>query len=176
MLARPLALALCSVTLLACAEADERDSIGRFQVEATRTESCGDVGLLASPAQQSYVVALRRVSSKMMQWDDGKSLLSCWLEADGVTFSAQSGMTVDMRSGEQAEDTLPCVVQRGDRLDGGLTPAGGAATSGFEATVRYEFAPTQGSSCDDLLTGAAPIAAALPCAIEYELTGTRLAN
>ena len=173
MLAHRLVPVACVLGLLACTKADPSASIGRFEVQATRTQSCGDVGLLASPAAQTYVVTLRRVSSKMMQWDDGKNLLSCFLEPDGVTFSEQSTMSVDMRAEDDA-DLPPCVVRRSDLLSGVLQGKSASSATGFEATMSYEFAPTEGSSCDDLLSSAEPIAEALPCTLEYELTATRL--
>jgi hypothetical protein len=166
----------CALGLLACAEAEDSISSGRFQVEAARTKSCGDVGLLASPAEQSYVVTLRRVSSKMLQWDDGKNLLSCLLEADGLTFAEQSSMSVDMRADEEPSDKPPCVVRRADLLSGVLQGTSATSATGFEATMSYEFVPTEGSSCDDLLTGAEPIADTLPCTLEYELTATRMSS
>ena len=176
MLAHRLIPVVCALGLLACAKAEDSISIGRFQVAAARTKTCGDVGLLGSPAEQSYVVVLRLVSSKMVQWDDGKNLLSCLLEADGLTFSERSSMSVDMRADEEGGGEPPCVVQRNDLLSGALQGVSAPSATGFEATMSYEFVPTEGSSCEDLVTGAEPIADALPCTLEYELTATRMAG
>jgi hypothetical protein len=168
------ACASCAFALCACAKADPADSLGRFEVKATRTQSCGDGGLLGSPEQQTYVVALRRVSSNILQWDTASAALLLSLEADGVTFIGEGGTEVDMRTGKEPEGTPPCVIQRSDSLDGTLAGSASAGYSGFEGTISYAYAPTDGSSCGDLLTGSDPIADALPCTLEYDLVGTRL--
>ena len=168
------ACAPCALALCACAQADPADSLGRFEVKAARTQSCGDSGLLGSLEQQTYVVALRRISSKVLEWETGSTALMLSLDPDGVTFTGVGGTEANMRTGKEPEGTPPCMIQRTDALDGTLAGTASAGYSGFEGTVSYAYAPTDGSSCGDLLTGSDPIADALPCTLEYELVGTRL--
>ena len=155
--------------LTGCMVTDE-DSLGRFELEASRSESCGDQGLLASSPVIERVVHLRKGSSTTIQWDDGSELLLLELDPDGVTFRSGRAVVVDMRAGdEDAASKPPCQVGRVDLLQGVLEEGSVRGEyQGFDVSMSYDFTPMEGSSCDDLLGAPEGVIEALPCAIGYE--------
>ena len=171
---RPLAL-LIIAQLTGCLATDE-DALGRFELEASRTESCGDQGLLASTPSIQRVVYLRQGSSTSLQWDDGSDLLLLELDDDGITFRSGRAIVVDMRAGEDGADAKPaCQVARVDLLEGVLEEGTAQGEySGFDVSMSYEFTPTDGSSCDDLLGPPDGVIEALPCRIGYQGHADRL--
>jgi hypothetical protein len=161
-----------SLALVGCTHQVDEGAIGRFQINASRSESCGDAGVLGSTAQRAFVVHLRRSSESTLQWNENGAITYLGLEGDGVTFLGESTRRVDMRAG--AEGFPPCTIERHDELGGVLEgPAVGPVT-GFKGSMRFGYTPVDGSSCDDLTVGPEAIAEALPCAIGYELVAERL--
>ena len=43
----------------------------------------------------------------------------------------------------------------------------------FSANLSYEFKPTEGSECTDLVMSETPVFAALPCAMIYQVSAVR---
>lgn len=160
---------LLAATVTACMVTDE-GALGRFELEASRTESCGDSGLLASTATLKQVVYLRQADSRSLQWDDGTNLLIFDVDPDGVSFHHTRGLVVDMRVGDEEGESKPaCLVARADVIDGVLEEGTARGEySGFDVTMTYEFTATEGSSCDDLVGGPDGMVEVLPCRIGYE--------
>jgi len=142
--------------------------LGAFRVEATRkTNTCGDSALGGAPATWSFELRLRR-GDGVMYWDNGVEVIPGGLGADGQSFSFDTGIIVDMRA-QGGAGLPPCSVARRDRASGTLD----AEDDAFTGSLAYDFAPTQGSDCADLVTGEMPSFAALPCSMSYELDATR---
>jgi hypothetical protein len=138
-------------------------------VQATETtNTCGE-GALGSTATWSFNVKLSSTISQIF-WDNGHEVLSGSLDADR-SFSFTSEVLMNMRT-ESSPSGLPaCSIERSDASNGALE--GATPVSGFKGTLSYSFAPSAGSSCDDLLVLPAPTFAALPCSMTYDLDATR---
>jgi hypothetical protein len=142
------------------------EPLGTFHVVAVRTmTTCGE-GALGSMPMWAFDVKLSRGETTLF-WDNGAEIVPGELSADGVTFAFETGVVVDMREG-QGGSLPPCSVRRVDRAKGVLSEAGGAML-GFKGSLSYAFAPEAGSSCSDLVSGEAPVLAALPCSMAYAL-------
>ncbi len=167
-----LRLSICialALSFTGCVGEQDPASLGRFKVEATLTESCAETGLLAAPAERSFVVHLRRVSDHSMHWNDGEDILYCSLGDDGRSFTAERHLQVDVRADDPA-DKPPCEIDRIYIVEGELRELDGKGfPNSFVGSTRYEYTPAVGSSCDDLLQGSDAIAASLPCAVGYDL-------
>lgn len=159
--------------LAACGAPDDDGSLGRFQVTAERTQSCGDAGLLGSASAMTYVVHLRKVGETALHWDDGSEVLMLALDLDGISFKLRRTSNFDMRLGGEDPEAPPCFIERRDELDGVLEGTEAEGFDGFAGTVGYGFAPLAGSSCADLLQGPEAIATAMPCTIGYALSAER---
>lgn len=166
-------VSLASLLLAACTPATSDphhpgDFIGAFRVDADRkASSCGE-GALGSMPKWSFDVKLSRGDGELF-WDNGAEVVPGVLQPDDKTFSFESGIIVDMRDASSPPDLPPCSLARADHASGKL--ADDDAT--FTGELSYDFAPTQGSDCTDLVAGAAPIFAALPCGMSYALSATR---
>jgi hypothetical protein len=141
-----------------------------FHVQATETSnSCGQ-GALGSTPKWEFDVRLSRGESQLF-WDTGGEVVPGVIASDGVTFSLQTGVVVDMRT--PADGALPpCTISRTDTASGVLDGAGTDASS-FTGELSYEYTPTAGSSCTDLVISEMPVFAALPCKMAYTLTAQR---
>jgi hypothetical protein len=142
--------------------------LGTFRVEATReANTCGDDALGGAPATWAFELRLRR-GDGVMYWDNGVEVIPGRIGANGQSFSFDTGIVVDMR--EQGSAGLPsCSIARRDRASGMLD----AEDDAFTGSIAYDFAPTQGSDCTDLVFGEIPSFAALPCGMTYDLDATR---
>jgi hypothetical protein len=164
---------LASLFFAACAPATSDphhpgDFIGSFRVDAARkVNSCGE-GALGSMPKWSFDVRLSRGEGELF-WDNGVEVVPGTLEPDDKTFSFDSGIIVDMRDASSPPDLPPCSLARADHASGVIA----ADDATFTGELSYAFAPTQGSDCTDLVAGAAPIFAALPCGMSYTLSATR---
>jgi hypothetical protein len=142
--------------------------LGTFQVQgALSTNTCGD-GALGEQATWDFSVRLAR-DPGVLYWDNGQAVIGGTLAADGVTFSFDTSVVVDMRSPDQT-GLPPCSLSRADHAQGTLDAASSPVTS-FTGELSYTFSPTAGSQCADLTSGGAPVVAALPCAMSYALSG-----
>jgi hypothetical protein len=93
----------------------------------------------------------------------------------------KSNVTSTVRAADEKTKTAACTIARSDVVDLVLAPATapaasaadvGSATS-FKGTLAYQFAPVEGSSCEDQLTEAGGDFATLPCSVSYEIAATR---
>lgn len=142
------------------------EPLGTFHVAAVRTmTTCGE-GALGSMPMWAFDVKLSRGQTTLF-WDNGAEIIPGALDADRVSFAFEAGVVVDMRGG-QPGSLPPCSVRRVDRAKGTLGEAGGAV-QGFKGSLSYAFTPEAGSSCSDLVSGEAPVLAALPCSMAYAL-------
>ena len=142
--------------------------LGTYEVTATReTTTCGE-NALGSPATWEFEVRLSRGDGDLY-WDSGAEVTPGTLGSDGRRFSFVTSLVVDMRAGETPSNLPPCTIVRGDRAEGLLDEDAG----GFTGELAYSFTPLQGSDCGDLVTGAQPTFAALPCTMTYVLSAER---
>jgi len=166
-----IAIALFALSLTACADG-KAPGLGIFTVTATQTTSCADEGLLAAPSEILLSAHLRRVGNAL-HWDDGRGLMTGPYDEVDASFVVEQAILVDMREGTDA-DTLPsCKIWRFLTIDATLSGATPQDLTQIEGTMDFNYDPTTGSSCGDLLTGPTPLADTLPCTVEYELTGNR---
>ena len=106
-------------------------------------------------------------------WNNGVEEITGTIDADQETFHFDTGVLMNMRSADS--HGLPaCSIQRTDRADGKLA-ATGVDVASFTGKLEFGFAPTAGSSCEDLVTGSTAVLAKLPCGILYALDATRTA-
>lgn len=167
-----MAFALAAVGLTGCADvfgdetAQPGEPLGTFHVSATaKSNACGEGALGATDAWE-FDVKLSRGTGSLL-WDNGSEVVSGELDADDVTFRFDSGILVDMRTEGEAGKP-PCSVARHDAAEGVLDSAGEATA--FSGSLRYDFAPTEGSQCDDLI---GVVVLTLPCSMSYGLEATR---
>lgn len=147
------------------------DALGTFHVSAkTEANTCGDASVEGGQAWE-FDVKLARDGATIL-WDNGAEIISGDIAADEVTFRFESGVLVDMRTEEDAYWLPPCSIERRDAAEGVLDSPGTDVTR-FDGELAYDFAPTAGSDCQDLITGPAPIFLALPCAIAFDLQALR---
>lgn len=142
--------------------------LGAFQVTGTiATNTCGQ-GALGEQSTWQFPVHLARATG-ILYWNNGQAVIPGVLAADGVSFSFDTSVVMDMRSPDQV-GLPPCSLARADHAQGTLDSASDTVGS-FTGQLSYQFAPTMGSQCDDVVSGAAPIVAALPCGMSYQLAG-----
>ena len=148
------------------------DKLGTFHVAATRgANTCGD-GALGNTADWEFDVKLARGGAEIF-WNNGVEEIDGTIDADERTFHFDSGVLMNMRTAES--HGLPaCSIKRTDRADGKLAATGDDVAS-FKGKLEFGFTPTDGSSCEDLVTGSTAVLAKLPCGILYALEGTRTA-
>jgi hypothetical protein len=179
---RMLLLALLPAVLSACIDAfgDETaaqgTALGTFHVVGTQTaNTCGE-GALGATRLWEFDVELARGEGALF-WDNGASVTEGVLAEDKVSFSIEGRVLVDMRTGD-APPGPPCSVERRDRASGELGDAGDDVAR-FKARMSYAFMPTAGSHCENLVAGElsfAPVFAALPCGMDYDLMAKRSAS
>lgn len=142
--------------------------IGVFSVDAKQeANSCG-AGALDAPASWTFDVRLSREVGVLL-WNNGTEYIEGELSSDKRVFSFATSVIVDMRDQNSPAWLPPCSIARADRSNG--TIAGDDAS--FTGKLSYDFAPTSGSDCTDLVTSAMPEFAALPCGISYTLEAKR---
>ncbi len=144
--------------------------LGTFHVEATLTSSTCGANALGSQTAWAFDVKLARDATHVF-WDNGREVIQGSLAADGRSFVFESAVEVDMRAGGSAKGLPPCTIHRSDDAAGELGAT--EPVDSFEGTLRYGFSPTDGSRCDDLVSGPTAVVLALPCAIDYALQAKR---
>lgn len=156
-------------------QAPQGTALGTFHVVGTQTaNTCGE-GALGATRLWEFDVELARGEGALF-WDNGASVIEGVLAKDQVSFSLDGRVIEDMRAGA-APPGPPCSVERRDRASGELGDAGDDVAR-FKARLSYSFAPTAGSRCENLVAGelsAAPVFAALPCGMDYDLAAKRSA-
>jgi len=148
------------------------NELGTYHVDAKRSAStCGD-GALGNEAAWELDVKLARGGAQIF-WNNGAEIITGTIDDDEQTFHFDTGVLMNMRTAES--HGLPaCSIRRTDQADGKLASTSDDVAS-FSGTLAFDFAPTEGSSCADLVTGSTAIVAALPCRITYALAGARTA-
>lgn len=166
-------------TILLCASlsgcaVEQDDILGRYRVEWTRVDSCGDSGLLASPTGMTFNIALRVASGDALQWIDRGETTTLMAVGDG-SYRAQLSQVVDARAGVEGAEALPdCLVTRVDTLTAVPDEERGQESfETFSADLSFEYAAADGSSCQDLVN-AGGFAVGLPCSVIYEGLGERI--
>lgn len=178
-----LGLVCCLPVLSACIEAmGERDphepgtALGRYHVVGTQVgNTCGE-GALGATRSWAFDVELAR-DEGVLYWNNGATVVPGVLDDDEVSFSIEARVVVDMRGGDMPPG-LPCSIERRDVARGKLDNASDDVER-FEGTMTFEFAPTTGSRCEDLVVGelsVEPQFTALPCWIVYDLAAKRSAK
>jgi hypothetical protein len=176
---RTLLLALLPIASIGCGDFfGNRDphkpgtALGTFHVVGTQVaNACGE-GALGATSTWEFDVDLAR-DGDVLFWNNGANIIQGAVSDDGVSFTIEGRVLVDMRT--EAAPGPPCSVQRHDVARGTLGGAGDDV-EGFKGTLFYDFSPTVGSHCDDLVPGelsVAPVFATLPCGMAYDLHATR---
>jgi hypothetical protein len=169
----PIVVTLSALCVTGCAVEDD-EIIGRYQVEWTRVESCGDAGVLASPSEMRFNVALRQGSDNSLQWIERGETLTLIDMGDG-SYEAQVVQVFDARAGIEGAEELPaCSIERLDTLT--AAPDDEAATGDFEtfsADLRFDYAAAADSSCG-AFAEIGGLATDLPCSVVYEGAGARV--
>lgn len=173
MLRRVLSLLLFAGVAVACGGKDPTNpgvGVGTFKVTATLTSTtCG-----STPNPWVFDVRLN---------SDGSTLY--WIQnslpvAGAVDGSARTKLETSVTSElRHATDKVPesCSVTRSDNVEMALSDADAkpavdpADVRKFSGILKYTFAPTAGSQCDDQLLSTGGDFATLPCAITYMLDG-----
>jgi hypothetical protein len=175
MLARLGLLALAATTMPSGCFGDGRadahnpgTALGTFDVSATVTANTCGAGALGEQSPWAFPIKLSR-DPGALYWNNGQDVIVGTLAADNVTFSFSTSVIQNMRD-PNVVGPPPCSVTREDSASGALDAATGAVSS-FSGQLSYQFTPTAGSSCDDLVTGAAPVVAQLPCGFGYTMNG-----
>lgn len=161
-----------SLGLMGCAAETDNDRIviGLFAIEGTRTEQCAEAGLLAAPEKMVLSAHLQRFD-RMLHWDDGTGLKVGEYVIESHSFEVAQSVFVDMRQDQQGEGLPACTIERRLVIAATLSGDDAKGFSGFEGTFSYLYVPTDGSSCDDLVSGDAPIATQLPCTVAFGIVG-----
>lgn len=143
------------------------DLLGTYAVEGTLTESnCGEG--LGAPNDWKFDVKLSRFHDDLY-WLNGHEVIPGSIEPDGVSFAFDTRVEAEALPAGRGHDA--CVLSRADRADGTLS-SDDLDVESFEATLSFEYSPTEGSDCEALI-GAEGGLAGLPCSLSYDLSGTR---
>lgn len=147
------------------------DDLGTFHVTGNlASNSCG-AGALGSTNTWEFDVELAR-GNGALYWDNGAEIITGALAEDGMAFTFDTGVVMDMRT--ELTPGPPCTVNRHDLATGTLSAAGADVPS-FAGQMSYDFIPATGSYCDDLVDGPTPLVLALPCGFVYQIQAQRTA-
>jgi hypothetical protein len=156
---------------------DPGQPLGSFAVDAAITQNTCGPGAFGEQSPWDFQVQLAR-DPGVLYWDNGAAVIGGTIAADGVSFSFDSGVTIDLRAGTEDPGTdpggstrPPCSVSRADHADGTLGSSTLTVRS-FTGQLSYAFTLTPGSQCDDLVATTDPELAGLPCGFGYAMTGT----
>ena len=150
------------------------EGVGAFHVTSKLVSTtCGP-----TPDPWEFDVKLRHDSTTLF-WVQGSAPISGQLDATARAVMKTSVVTT-LRPADAKTQTAACTMSRSDVVDLVLAPSTtpmvaadvGSATS-FKGTLAYQFAATEGSSCEDQLTDLGGDFAALPCSVSYEIAATR---
>lgn len=169
---------LCAAPLLAgCVDAfgdkdphQPGDPLGTYHITAKQKHNdCGS-GALGAPPVWELDVKLAWGDGTIF-WNSGGEVISGSLSADRKKFDIETDVVVDMRT-DADKGKPPCSMARHDSAQGTLA-LDGDAVSAATGALTYDFAPTEGSQCADLVTSDPPLFEALPCGIEYSFEAPR---
>lgn len=173
-LPRACSVALVAFVATACLGTDPTNpgvEVGTFHVKASLTAStCGQ-----PPNPWEFDVRINRDGSTLY-WIQGTLPIAGEVDRMART-KLDTSVTSQLRPADEAKKLAACEVQRKDMLDVLLAtedqkPAVDPAdVHSFEGQLRYEFAPTDDSQCDDQLTARGGGYDALPCVVQYDVAG-----
>ncbi len=133
-----------------------------------RDSTCGE-GALEAADPWSFEVRLSRQGDELF-WGNGREVISGTIEHSTQRFSFETAVAVEL---EPAKAPHPgCSVLRQDRANGELHGIDDDV-AGFDGTLEYGFAATEGSDCSAQVGTGGDIAV-LPCSIEYSLLAERV--
>jgi hypothetical protein len=173
---RALCLVLAAGNLVACLDKPydpdgPGDFIGAFTVDAkSETNTCG-ADVFDAPVPWIFDVRLSR-DLDLIYWDNGAEFVTGKLASDKRSFSFDTTILVDMRDQNSAPWLPPCTMQRRDRSDGKIADDDTA----FTGQLSYDYAPTSGSDCSDLVMTEPPLFAVLPCGMTFTLAAKRTSD
>lgn len=146
------------------------DPLGTYHLTAKqKSNDCGS-GALGAPPVWELDVKLAW-SDGTLFWNSGGEVISGSLSSDRTQFDIQTDVVVDMRT-DADKGKPPCKMARHDAAQGKLTRDGDTVPAA-KGALTYDFAPTEGSQCADLVTSETPLFEALPCSIEYSFNADR---
>lgn len=151
-------------------------SLGTFQVTgALLSTTCGE-----TPNPWQFDVKLRHEAVTTLYWVQGGLPISGKLDPMARAVMKASE-TRNMRDADAKTKRAACNLVREDNLDVVLAPITPPVmdvtpVTTFKGTLKYRFAATAGSECEDQLLEAGGDFAALPCEVSYEITGTKTAE
>jgi hypothetical protein len=160
-----LALALVLGLGLACGGSPLPGAmLGTYKVVGqSKKNSCG----LGAPDPWTFDAELSLQGSTLYwSWMDGSPLLSGSLGSQGHATLTRTG-TVNADSTDAGLG--PCNLERSDALDLVL----GDGNASFGGTIGYSFAVANGATCTDQLVSSGGMFRALPCTVQYTVSGTR---
>lgn len=148
--------------------------LGAYHVTATVTANTCGAGALGQPSSWAFDVHLSRdAEGGFLYWNNGQAAIAGALETDDVSFSFDTSVVQNMRD-PAVVGPPPCSIARLDHAKGTLDAATDAVAA-FTGELTYQFAPTAGSICDDLIDSETPIVIGFPCGFTYEMKGTSAA-
>jgi hypothetical protein len=174
----PMALALATVASVGCSGKDPYrpgESIGVFHVSGKLVaSSCG-----ATPDPWAFDVRLRH-DATTLYWVQGDAPVSALLDATAKAVLTSSA-TLTARAA--TANAVGCTMARTDTVELVLAPVSTPVTvtastevtsaTSFTGSLKYHFAASEGSLCDDQLADNGGQYAQLPCDVQYELAGAR---
>lgn len=180
-LALPLVLTIAALASVGCSGKDPYrpgESIGIFHVTGKLiATSCG-----ATPDPWAFDVRLRH-DVTTLYWVQGDAPISALVDA---TAKADLTTSATLTARAQTANDPGCTMARTDAVELVLAPLTAPVTvtaateltsaTSFTGSLKYHFAATDGSLCDDQLSDNGGQYAALPCDVQYELAGTRTGN
>lgn len=142
--------------------------IGVFAVDAKQDANTCGAGALDAPPAWTFDVRLSREIG-ILYWNNGAEYIQGELAADKHAFSFVTTVIVNMRDQNSPAWLPACSISRSDRSSGTIA----ADDTSFTGKLSYDFAPTNGSDCSDLVTSDTPEFAVLPCGMSYTLEAKR---
>jgi hypothetical protein len=172
---RSFSVLLVSFAATACMGKDPTNpgvEVGTFHVKANLTSStCG-----APPNPWEFDVRINRDGSTLY-WIQGQLPISGQVDRMART-KLDTSVTSELRPANAAKKLAACEVTRKDSLDVLLATEDAKPAidpedvHSFEGQLRYDFAPTDGSQCDDQVKASGGDYDALPCTVQYNVSGT----
>jgi hypothetical protein len=144
------------------------DLLGVYEVEGTMTESdCGE-GALGSTDRWNFDVKLSRFHQDLY-WLNGREVIAGSIADDRVTFTFSTRVEGEVTPENRGR--AACILSRADEARGRLS-SDTLDVESFDATITFGYSAVQGSDCEEWTLSPEGVAA-LPCAMTYDLAGTR---
>lgn len=145
-----------------------------FEVTATLTQYTCGTGQLSLDETWEFYGRLSVEDGKGVEWDWGEGVRIGKLTSSSGSFSVSSSIVVNMRTQDEADWMPPCSIQRTDDLTGKLDSTDDPRA--FEGSLVFNYLPTSGSDCEDLLLGDDRILETLPCTATYQISAVSTAG